>query len=196
MADKPKLSIPQNRFDVFSQNPAITVNQYLWYTLLEISPDLDLDYGDVIPFFPIADYGSGFSWAEQGKPYVLYDRMLRMGYNQFYPSKRDHFIYAIKGQDNDLIAWASAIQYILDRQDDAAQDINEWNANPSKWFPSTGKTQADPFYFHKLKVYQTETDQPRDWSVKNTYVTEFIVEACYHTYWSIDDLLADARNME
>jgi hypothetical protein len=193
MANKPELSIPEDRFSVFSLNPAITVNQYLWYTLLEINPDLDLDYGTIIPFFPIADFGSGFDWAEQGKPYVLYDRMIRMRYNEFYPSKRDHFIYAIKGQDTDLMAWSSAIQYILDRQDDAAQDINEWNANPEKWFPETGKTQADPFYFHKLKVYQTESDQPRDWSVRSNYVSEFIVEACYHTYWSFDDLLNDAR---
>ena len=183
-------------FKVFSYNPAITVNQYLWSTLLEIEPDLDLDYGTVIPFFPIADYGSGFSWAEQGKPYVLYDRIMRTKYNSFYPIKRDHFLYAIKGQDSDLMAWSMAIQYILDRQDDAAQDINRWNADPTSWLPEFQKTQPDPFYFHYLKVYQTGSDEPRDWSVKNNYISEFVVEACYHQYWSIDDLLNQTPDIE
>lgn len=169
--------------------PILTVNQYLWYTMLEIEPDLDIPYGTTIPFFPLSDSAGGYAWSEN-EPYIIYDRMLRISGRAFYPIKKDHFLYAVKGQDIASLQWASAIQYILDRQDDVAQDINAWNRDPSKWFPETGKVRPDNVYFHHLRVFQTERTSPRDWSIQNNYITEFVVEAEYHFTDSVEDYLS------
>jgi hypothetical protein len=74
-----------------------------------------------------------------------------------------------------------ALQYILDRQDDAAQDINSWNS-----------AQATPsnVYFHHMRVFQTGTSTARDFSNRPFYITEFVVEAEYHFTDSIESILA------
>lgn len=150
--------------------PAQTVNGYLWSVMKQIEPDLGNQYGKIVPFFPISDAKSGTkSW--ENKPYVIYDRVLRMKSGPFYPIKKEHIQYYVKGDVKDSIEWGMAIQHILDRMDAAAQDINEWNSK-----------QEDPseIFFHNLRVYQTESSNTRNFSVRPFYITQFIVDTEYH----------------
>ena len=64
-----------------------------------------------------------------------------------------------------------ALQQILDRGDDAAQDINHWNAE-----------QINPgnVFFHSLCVEQTSAASVRDFSTRPYYITQFIIAAQYH----------------
>lgn len=164
--------------------PVLTVNGYLWDVMKQIEPSFTLtkNYGNKIPFFPMSDSASGTkSW--ETKPYVIYDRMLRMTKSPFYPIKKEHILYAVKGKEESTLEWGMAIQYILDRQDDAAQDINEWN-----------RSQDNPsnVYFHSLRVFQTSDmgSVTRDFSNRPFYITEFIVEAEYHLTNSIESFLS------
>lgn len=162
--------------------PAVTVNNYLWSVMKQIDPTLTQTkkYGQKIPFFPISDAASGSkSW--ENKTYIIYDRMLRATGKPFYPVKREHILYSVKGKEEGSLEWGLVIQYILDRMDDAAQDINEWNRN-----------QENPakVYFHHLRVFQTDASKPRDFSNRPFYITEFVVEIEYHFTDSIESYLS------
>lgn len=160
--------------------PAITVNNYLWYVMKQLEPTFQKQYGTKIPFFPMSDSATGTkSW--ENKTYVIYDRMLRSTPSPFYPIKKEHILYAVKGKEESTFEWGMAIQYILDRQDDAAQDINEWN-----------RSQENPsnVYFHSLRVFQADSSRARDFSNRPFYITEFIVEAEYHLTDSIESFLS------
>lgn len=160
--------------------PVLTVNGYLWDTIKGIeSPAFAKKYGTKIPFFPLGDSASGTkSWEE--KTYVIYDRMLKMKNNPFYPIKKEHILYAVKGKPNDIFEWGAAIEYILDRQDDAAQDINSWNC-----------TQNNPanVFFHHARVFQLDYARVRDFSNRPYYISEFVVEIEYHFTDKIEDYL-------
>jgi len=161
--------------------PVITVNNYLWSVMKQIEPTFVKKYGTVLPFFPISDSASGTkSW--ETKTYVIYDRMFQSTSSPFYPIKKEHILYAVKGKEEETLEWGMAIQYILDRMDDAAQDINSWNRlqdNPSN------------VYFHNMRVFQTRSmnSQSRDFSNRPFYITEFIVEAEYHLTDSLESYL-------
>lgn len=160
--------------------PAITINGYLWSIMKQIEPTFQKQYGSKIPFFPMSDAASGTkSW--ENKTYVIYDRMMRLTTSPFYPIKKEHLIYAVKGKEEQTLEWSMAIQYILDRMDDAAQDINEWNRQQD--------TLAN-VYFHSLRVFQADSSSTRDFSNRPYYITEFIVEAEYHFTDSIEQILA------
>lgn len=160
--------------------PTTVINNYLWDTMKSIEPSFATIYGSTVPFFPLGDSASGdASWTN--KTYVLYDRMLRVTGSPFYPIKRDHIIYAVKGTDIASLQWSAALQYILDRQDDAAQDINDWN-----------RSQATPskIYFHEMRIFQADRSTARDWSSRSYYITEFVIDAKYHMTESLEDILS------
>ena len=163
--------------------PVLTINNYLWNVMKQIDPTLTQTkkYGNKIPFFPMSDAASGTkSW--ENKPYIIYDRMLKMTGSPFYPIKNEHILYAVKGKEEETFEWSAAIQYILDRMDDAAQDINDWN-----------RSQQSPtnVYFHNLRVYQIDSSRTRDFSNRPYYITEFIVDARYHFTDSIEEILTN-----
>lgn len=156
--------------------PATIVNGYLWHTMKQIDPTVSKGYGNKIPFFPISDAASGTkSW--ENKAYFIYDRILKMQTGPFYPVKQEHLLYYLKGNEEQTIEWGMALQQILDRGDDAAQDINKWNAN---------QTNIGNIYFHSLCVSQTNSGDmssatsTRDFSVRPHYITQFIIAAQYH----------------
>lgn len=165
-------------------HPVDTVNGYLWDTMKAIEPQLQRKYKRS-PFYPATDNVAGdAAWKEQ--TYVLFDRMLRNRRNPFYPIKNDHFLYYLKSNELEIIDWANAIQLILDRQDDAAQDVNDWNRRQ--------ETPAS-VYFHHLRVYQADTGDmgtatlTRDFNTNSKFVTRFIVEAEYHFTVTLEDYL-------
>jgi hypothetical protein len=95
----------------------------------------------------------------------------------FYPVKQEHLLYYLKGNEEKTIEWGMALQQILDRGDDAAQDINDWNSK---------QTTPGNVYFHSLCVEQTtfgdmsSAASVRDFSVRPYYITQFIVAVQYH----------------
>jgi hypothetical protein len=156
--------------------PATIVNGYLWDTMKEIDPSVSKGYGNKIPFFPITDAASGTkSW--ENKAYFIYDRIIKMQRKSFYPMKQEHMLYYLKGNEEKTIEWGMALQQILDRGDDAAEDINNWNRRQE----SIGNV-----YFHSLCVDQINTGDmsssmlTRDFSTRPYTITQFIVVAEYH----------------
>ena len=167
--------------------PAKTINAYTWAVMKKLEPTFAKKYGATIPFFPMSDSASGTkSW--ETKTYIIYDRMLKLTSSPFYPIKKEHILYAVKGNEQSTLEWSMAIQYILDRQDDAAQDINNWNR---------AQTAPANVYFHSLRAFQagsgtssTGGAQTRDYSNRPFYITEFIIEAEYHLTDSIESSLS------
>ena len=166
--------------------PVLTINGYLWDTMKQIDPSFQKKYGTKIPFFPISDSASGTkSW--DSKPYIIYDRMLRRSSGPFYPIKNEHILYYLKAKEEGILEWTMAIQYILDRMDDAAQDINNWNKSQGV---------CSNVYFHNVKVHQTDSGQmgspleSRDFSVRPFYISKFIIDVNYHFTDSIEEILS------
>ena len=172
-------------FDNFAL-PMLTVNGYLWDIMKDVEPTLSVDYGELIPFFPVADSAAG-SEMWKGKTYCIYDRMLRRTGDPFYVKKQDHILYYIKGEDIDVFQWSAAMQYILDRQDDAAKDINNWNAAQST--PARVR-------FHHFRVYQTDSGDmgspiaTRDYNNDAYFVSKFIVDVTYHLADPLEPMLS------
>ena len=158
--------------------PVLAVNGYLWDTMKQVEPTLASRYGSTLPFFPLSDSATGASW--EGKPYIIYDRMMRTTGSPFYPIKKDHILYAVKATDIESLQWGLAIEYILDRCDDSAQDINEWNRE---------KGNKYKVYFHNLRVFQADSSVNRNFSTRPYYITEFIVQAEYHFTESLESFL-------
>lgn len=156
--------------------PATIINGYLWDTMKSIDPNISKGYRNQIPFFPISDSSSGAkSW--ENRAYFIYDRMIKMSSKSFYPIKQEHLLYYLKGNEIQTLEWGMALQQILDRGDDAAQDINNWNSK---------QENIGNVYFHSLCVNQasggdmSSSASTRDFSVRPHYITQFIVAAEYH----------------
>lgn len=167
----------------------IVVNKYLWDTMKTIQPNLSQsrNYGQTLPIFPLGDSASGKkSW--ENKTYIIYDRMFKPMKDPFYQIKCEEIRYHLKAKEQDTFIWGSAIQSILDRQDDAGKDINDW-------IRDNGGSEIYPIYFHSVRLYQvssslaTEGENQRDLSVRPYYITEFIADMKYHYTKSLEDYL-------
>jgi hypothetical protein len=159
----------------------LVINGYLWDTMKKIDSGLAAPYKGIMPFFPLSDAASGTeSWED--KAYVIYDRMMQLSRGPFYPVKSENILYSVKGNEEQTIQWSLAIQIIVDRMDDAAQDANEWN-----------RKQASPehVYFHHLKAFQIlrRPTEARDFSNRPYYISQLMVEAEYHFTDSLEDLI-------
>lgn len=158
----------------------LAINGFLWDTMKQINPDLEEIYGDTVPFYPVADSAAGDSpWED--KPYFIYDRVFRFNGKPFHEHKRESILYYLKANDIDSLEWSGALQAILDREDDAAQDINSWIRSQENG------PEDYPYYFHNLRVYQSRSSSPssegkmRDVStVQPYYITEFMIDAHFH----------------
>lgn len=173
---------------VFTPAP-LPVNGYLWDTILRIDPTMAAAYDGKRPFFPMSDQAAGKAQWEN-KAYVVYDRMFSFNRSgSFYPIKNEQLMYSIKGTEVELFQWGSAVQMILDRQDDAGKDVNNWIRN-------NGGSAVYPIYFHSLRVHQTfrglsgEAQNIRDESTRAKIVTDFIVSMEYHYTNSLEDYFA------
>lgn len=151
-------------------NPAVAVNGYVWESMKAMEPTLAPIYKNIIPFFPNTDQFSGTApW--ENNAYVIYDRTFRTAKGPFHPVKRESIIYSIRGTTAQTTDWSMAIFKILDRQDDAAQDINAWNRRQS--------TQ-NGVYLHHVRVSQNGASIPRTFSTQPLNVVELFVDIEYH----------------
>lgn len=170
--------------------PPLAINGYMWDTMKALDPTLTQTkrYGQKIPFFPIGDSTSGQKQWEN-KPYFIYDRVFRYTPDPFYPKKRENLLYYLKANAIDSLQWSAAVQLILDREDDAAKDINDWiRSQPNG-------SEEYPMYFHNVRVHQARSSSPsspetlRQDVSRPQYITEFMVDICYHFTKSFEDYL-------
>ncbi len=168
-----------------------------------------------LPFFPttptaIQDVTETFPDAESNV-FGIYDRMLRMRRSPFPHIKSEqvlYYLYKKAGDPVSLIETVQMVQDLLDREDESAEEINNWikiyqTNNPGNpvledgTYPSstgedadkklfkTAKFQGVEFmlpYFHRFKVYQLqETRDIIDFGTARTYAgNKIIIDYDWH----------------
>jgi hypothetical protein len=122
-----------------------------------------------------------------GQPLLIqYDRLMRFRPNAFYGTKKEQLLYylystSLANVNNAMIV----ISQLLDREDAAAQDVNQWSsAHPQI---VDGQTLPYNVFFHNIKAYQA--DETRDLvdlaSARSIYVNKIIIEYDYHSNWNL-----------
>jgi hypothetical protein len=109
-----------------SSYPELAINKYVWKQFEVAKPDIYSSY-NIMPIFPVSDNISGTTkWGN--KPYIIYDSFMkaRVTNRYFYPIKAGQMMYSIKGSVEEIFEWRDFISNVLDREDAAAYDINEY----------------------------------------------------------------------
>ena len=152
--------------------PSIQLNKYLWNAMTTVDPTLLTTYGNVVPFFPLADSRAGDAGWEN-KPYVVYDNLFKLRGTTFPQIKHLQIMYFVRGSAEDVITWSNVIAHILDREDDSAKDVNAYLAtlNP-----------VPEIFFHRMRIHQIDmvNDQRQDLAVRQQYTASMIVDTKYH----------------
>lgn len=183
--------------------PENIVNLYVWEQLKITNPEIYNSYAQVsggqsiIPFFPAPANNLPSIVTENDLPYIIFDKFsrIRSGYKSFYPIRTDQMRYTIHGgmvydinkreQDrySATIDLTSSIQNILDREDAAAQDINQFTSNLDS-YNSPNYNPLNRYYFHCVNVYQsgyTETQQDVENFMEYNPTRDLIVKYDYHS---------------
>lgn len=112
---------------------------------------------------------------------IQYDRLMRFRPSPFYGTKREQLLYYLYSTSIENVNNANiVISQLLDREDAAAQDLNDWAANNPQFVGS----EEIPYnvFFHNIKVYQA--DEARDVlelaSARTIFVNKMIIEYDYH----------------
>ena len=184
--------------------PEQIINLYVWEQFKTYAPEFYRMYAPVVgnqnlgivPFFPSPASNLPTAVIENDLPYIVFDKFSRVrgGYKYFYPIKTDQMRYTIVGgslydinrnqQDRyaTTINLTSLIQNILDREDDAAQDINEFTKTlPDYNDPSY--PELNKYYFHCVNVYQsgfTDTQQDVSDFMEYNPTRDLIIKYDYH----------------
>lgn len=160
-----------------SEYPEITINKYVWKQFQIAKPAIYNQYtsgsASIIPFFPITDVKAGdAAWGN--KPYVIYDSFIRARSTNryFYPIKNAQLMYSIKGSISEIYEWRDFISNVLDREGDAANDVNEF----------AGTLNNTKYFFHCLNVSQVKYigASTKETGIKKEYATELIIRYEYH----------------
>jgi len=182
--------------------PENIINLYVWEQFKNYAPTFYNLYGptsggpDIIPFFPAPANNLPTAVIDNDLPYVMFDKFSRVrgGYKYFYPVKTDQMRYTIVGgslydvnrnqQDRyaTTINLTSLIQNILDREDDAAQDINEF-AKSLPDYNDSNYPELNKYYFHCINVYQsgfTDTQQDVSDFMEYNPTRDLIIKYDYH----------------
>lgn len=169
--------------------PPAFINAYLQEKVTEYFKDNPLDgfSGDyTFPFFPtsptaIDDLTEQFP-ANEGK-FAVYDRMLKMRRSPFPHIKSEQLLYYFYATGSEpvvfIIEATQKIQDFLDREDESAQELNEWirakQASQQPLVDAAG-TPLEPVFFHRMRVYQIqETRDIIDFGTARTYAGNKIV---------------------
>jgi hypothetical protein len=119
---------------------------------------------------------------------ITYDRLMRFRVSPFYGIKREQLIYTIYGSLRSVQNINIVVSQLLDREDAAAQDINEWCKNNP--ISLNGQSISPNVFFHNFRVYQI--DETRDLLELNSvnlaeWASKIIIEYDYHANWKIDE---------
>jgi hypothetical protein len=91
----------------------------------------------------------------------------------------------MQGEPEALIFATQAVQDLLDRGDESAEDINKWIMNNPNYDETTKlyKQEFLPVYFHDIKIFQLEeTRDIIDFGTARTFAgNKIIIDYCYHT---------------
>lgn len=106
--------------------PELIINKYVWKQFELNKEDIYAQYSGM-PILPVRDLEGGtLPWGN--KPYIVYDSFMkaRTTNKYFYPIKTAQMMYSIKGSIAEIYEWRDFISNVLDREDDAAHDINQY----------------------------------------------------------------------
>lgn len=175
--------------------PPIFINAYLQQKLgpefgaVPMFPTVpqDFDVANNLTIDSLTEGAGRFSFQGQ---LAIYDRMFKMRRKPF-PHIKDeqllYYFYATREQSvPSLMFMTQAIQDLLDRGDESAQDLNTWIAE--NLLNANGIYEVDeveflPVYFHDIKIFQLEeTRDIIDFGTARTYAgNKIIIDYCYHT---------------
>ena len=121
--------------------------------------------------------------------FAVYDRMFRMRRSPFPHIKSEQLLYYFynygPGSVSHIIRIAQLVQDLLDREDESAEEINDWirsRVNPNGSVVINGTETYKAVYFHNFKIYQLqETRDIIDFATSRTYAgNKIIIDYNYH----------------
>lgn len=155
-----------------SRYPELIINSYVWNQFEIAKPSIYSQY-TASPFIPVRDMGSNYPWGT--KAYIVYDSFAkpRTANRYFYPVKSGQLMYSIKGSISEIYEWRDFIINVLDREDAAAQDINEYAGENLTNLRS---------YFHCINAYQMNyiSNNTEQTGQQKQFSTNLIIKYDYH----------------
>ena len=118
------------------------------------------------PFFPIHD-STGIEAGWENNPYVVYDWIKMRNDSSFHPIKTHQLIYSIRGTVTQVYETRDAIVDRLDREDESAQVLNQWQKD---------NNYTDCAFFHSIRAWQSSRVLEPD-NTKQYYVLPMIIES-------------------
>jgi len=186
-------------------NPVIFINGFL----SEMVPKYLAAYGsstfnyfdDSMRFFPVSpttiDELTQQLPSASEAPFAVYDRMLRFRRGPFPHTKREQLLYyfykttttSFETATGALIETVQAVEDLLDRGDESAQELNAWIRSKldNNGLYTVGNLSFSPIYFHDTQIFQLEEVRDIiDFGTARTYAgNKMIIDYCYHTTESI-----------
>jgi len=171
--------------------PPHWINSYLYHKLGEYA-DIGIDSTQqLVPIFASTPtsteeiYRNVLQSSTVEQPLIIqYDRLMRFRPTPFYGIKREQLMYYLYSTKIENVNNANiVISQLLDREDAAAQDLNQFSANNP--IMRNGQEVRYNVYFHNIRVYQA--DETRDLvdlaSARTVFVNKLIIEYDYHPVW-------------
>jgi hypothetical protein len=208
MARTPEEGGARSRPRTTMTNPVVFINGYL----SEMVPKYLEKYGssvfnyfdDTMRFFPVSpttiDELTQELPSSAEAPFVVYDRMLRFKRGPFPHSKKEQLIYYFYKTTTKssevamaiLIETLQAVEDLLNRGDESAEEINRWIQSKlvNDVYTIAG-VSFDPVYFHDVQVFHLEEARDIiDFGTARTYAgNKIILDYCYHaTDFNVSDL--------
>ena len=159
--------------------PENIINRYVWEQFKTQAPAFYNLYpqtaggSDLIPFFPSGAGNIPPEILDGDLPYIVFDKFTKVrtgAYKYFYPIKSEQMRYTIYGGSlygdaangsdryGTTINLTSLITLVLDREDDAANDINEFAEELYDNYPVSASASVYDYYkyrFHCINVFQS-----------------------------------------
>lgn len=172
--------------------PPVLINEYLSEKVLEVIPESY--FGNVVRFFPtlptdINSITEGFPEASNDV-FAVYDRMFKMRSGPFPHIKKEQVLYYFYKTNQNPEALFETVQVVadlLDREDESAEEINEWIdskiVNGLVTFGTGSLARSfKPVFFHSFKIFQLEeTRDIIDFGTARTYAgNKVIIDYKYH----------------
>jgi hypothetical protein len=166
--------------------PILWINNYLKEKLEE---ELGFDNRAILPFFPTQPATLELlqsSVVEDSGVMAVWDRMFRMRRRPFPHIKQEQVLYYFYTTGSDyqlkMIRLQEAVMRWMDREDETAEEINEWAKQKGFIEATPGEVMTPNYYFHRFRVYHLEEARDIvDFGTARTYAgNKIIIEYEYH----------------